>query len=262
MGKRTWPAGTPSWIDVALPDVDKGKAFYSALFGWELEDEFHEGTRIYTSARRDGQDIAGMAWLSPEMAAGGMPPAWTTYIAVDDVEKTAARVGELGGTIVAPPMDVMEYGRMTAAIDPTGAAVAFWEARDHHGADLVNVPGTWGWNELLTRDTAGAEAFYTQLLGWTATTNEGGGMKYTEFALDGRSIAGMMETPPMAPPEMPAVWLVYFVVDDTDAAVAKITELGGRVVMPPMDLPVGRIALTADNQGATFYVIRLAGEPN
>jgi predicted enzyme related to lactoylglutathione lyase len=68
----------------------------------------------------------------------------------------------------------------------------------------------------------------------------------------------MMDMPPMVPAEVPSHWLVYFAVDDTDASVAKAQELGGSVRMPPMDVPVGRFAVVADPQGATFAVIRMS----
>jgi predicted enzyme related to lactoylglutathione lyase len=258
MGTRTWAPGTPSWIDVTLPDVDKGKAFYHALFGWDYEDQFDDdGGRVYSMARKNGRDVSGLGWLSPEMAAGGMPPVWGSYVTVANVEKTAPRVAELGGTIVAPPMDVMNAGRMIVTMDPTGAVLCFWEPKEHNGADLVNEPGTFCWSELQTRDTAAAESYYTQLLGWTATTSDAAGMTYTEFSLDGRGVAGMMAMPPMVPAEMPAMWLVYFAVADCDATIAKVAELGGSVVMPPMDIPAGRFALVHDDQGSMFYVIRL-----
>ncbi|MFN8037523.1 MAG: VOC family protein [Acidimicrobiia bacterium] len=262
MGTRVWAPGTPSWVQVTVRDVDKAQAFYTALFGWEFADQFDDGgSRVYSLAQRDGQDIAGMGWLSDEMAAGGMPCLWGTFVTVENVDKTAARVAELGGTVMLPPMDVMDAGRMVLFMDPTGAALACWEPRAHNGADLVNEPGTFCWSELQTRDTKAAESFYTQLFGWTAKTSDAGGMAYTEFALDGRTLAGMMAMPPMVPAAVPPAWLVYFAVDDCDAAIAKVGELGGSVVMPPMDIPVGRFALVHDDQGAMFYVMRMNEMP-
>jgi predicted enzyme related to lactoylglutathione lyase len=67
----------------------------------------------------------------------------------------------------------------------------------------------------------------------------------------------MMQKPPMLPADVPPHWAVYFAVADTDAAVARIAELGGSVMMPPMDIEPGRFAVVADPYGAAFNVIAL-----
>ncbi len=257
----SYEPGRPCWVDVMTPDVDAAKAFYAQLFGWDAEDQLDdEGNRIYVNFSKGGRMTAGMSPMQPEMQSSGMPPVWSTYIATDDADEVAARVTELGGTVVMPPMDVMEAGRMLVAQDPTGAYVSFWRAREHTGAQLANAVGSFGWNELQTRDTAAAERFYTELVGWTAETSEGD-MPYTQFQLAGESVAGMMPMPPMVPGEVPANWLTYFVVEDCDASVAAIESAGGSVMMPPMDAPeVGRFSAVADPQGAVFAVIALSGE--
>jgi predicted enzyme related to lactoylglutathione lyase len=87
-------------------------------------------------------------------------------------------------------------------------------------------------------------------------------MTYTEWQIGEASVAGAMVMPPMVPAEVPAYWLIYFAVEDTDAAVAKATELGGSAMMPGMDTPAGRIAVLQDPQGAVFAVITMqAHEP-
>ena len=62
------------------------------------------------------------------------------------------------------------------------------------------------------------------------------------------------------PAEVPAHWAVYFASDDTDAAVAKATDLGGQLLMPPMDTPFGRVAGVSDPQGAAFRLITLTAQ--
>ncbi len=117
--------------------------------------------------------------------------------------------------------------------------------------------GQIGYLQLPALDVAASAAFYRSVFGWEPVTHEGP-MPYTEFKVGDQSIAGMMQMPPMVPAEVPSHWLVYFGVDDTDAAVARTQELGGSVRMGPMDVPVGRFAVLADPQGGTFAVIRLA----
>jgi predicted enzyme related to lactoylglutathione lyase len=67
----------------------------------------------------------------------------------------------------------------------------------------------------------------------------------------------MMQKPPMLPAEVPPHWAVYFSVADTDVSVARILELGGSVLMAPIDIEPGRFAAVADPTGAAFNVIAL-----
>jgi uncharacterized protein len=133
--------------------------------------------------------------------------------------------------------------------------VALWQASQHIGATLVNEPGTLAWNELITSDS-GDVRFYTDLLGLTTSTMDmGGGQEYTLFEVGGQQVGGSM-APPM--PGLRNHWQVYFAVADADATAAKATELGGSVVVPPFDSPVGRMAVIGDPQGAVFSIIKLA----
>jgi predicted enzyme related to lactoylglutathione lyase len=102
-----------------------------------------------------------------------------------------------------------------------------------------------------------AKRFYPAAFGWGIKDSSMGPMTYTEWQLDGKSIAGGMAMMPGAPESVPSYWLVYFAVDDTDAAVKKVQELGGRELAPAMDSPAGRFAVVADPQGAAFAVIKI-----
>jgi predicted enzyme related to lactoylglutathione lyase len=254
MPERTeYAPGTPSWIDIGT-DVEPAKQFYGSLFGWTAQDAGPpEETGGYGFFLKNGKMVAG---YGPQQNPG--PPFWTTYVSVADADEVAKKVEPAGGTVMMPPMDVMGAGRMAVFQDPQGAFISVWQPGDHKGAQLVNEPGSFSWNELNTRDAEGAKAFYTAVFGWDAVTHSGGPMPYTEFKVGDQSVAGMMPMPPMVPAEVPSHWLVYFAVDDADAAVAKAQELGGSVRMGPMDVPVGRFAILADPQGATFAAIRLA----
>jgi predicted enzyme related to lactoylglutathione lyase len=156
------------------------------------------------------------------------------------------------------PMQVFEEGSLAVFQDPAGAFIGVWQAGDHTGAELANEPGAFTWNELATRDVEAAKAFYTRVFGWEAQTNDMGGMQYTEFKVDGRSIAGMLPMGEQFPPGVPPHWLVYFAVADCDASVARVQELGGSVFAPPMDMPIGRFSVVADPQDAVFAVFQAA----
>ena len=123
---------------------------------------------------------------------------------------------------------------------------------------ILQEPGTLCWTELITRDTKAAEKFYTQLFGWSSKLGTDGGVDYTEMSNGGTPQAGLMAlTPQMG--NMPPSWTPYFAVDDCDAAAKKATQLGGRIYVPPTDIPkVGRFAVLADPQGAVFDIFKPA----
>jgi len=255
MSERTsYAPGTPCWIDLGTPDQDAAAEFYGALFDWSVEeDENAEQTGGYRVATLRDKGIGGVMKLMEE----GQPPAWSTYIAVDDVDATVAKAKEAGGSVIAEPMDVLDYGRMAFLADPSGAVLGLWKAGRNVGAGLVNEPGALSWNELNTRDVAGAKDFYGAVFGWTFD-DQG---SYTRVLLDGDPVAGILNLVEQGvPEEVPAHWQVYFAVDDTDATVEKAKAGGGGVLVEPFDTPIGRIAILHDPFRASFAVIALSQE--
>jgi predicted enzyme related to lactoylglutathione lyase len=158
------------------------------------------------------------------------------------------------------PFAVMDQGTMAVFADPTGAVFCVWQPGTHTGAELVNQPVGFCWNELATRDLAKAKDFYTKVFDWGIKSNQmPDGSEYVEWQVAGRSIAGGAGMGAMYPPQVPAHWLVYFAVANTDDTLKHVQDLGGNVVMPAMDIPQGRFAILTDPQGANFAVIQLAG---
>ena len=162
---------------------------------------------------------------------------------------------DAGGTVIAEPMDVMDAGRMSVLQDPTGAMVALWQRNQHAGSTLVGEPGTIGWQELITTDPDGAAGFFGTLLGVEPGKEDMGEMgTYTMIRAGGEDVAGIAQiTPEMG--DVPPHWLVYFVVEDADAAAVQVRSLGGQVLMEPIDIPPGRFAVVADPQGAAFAIM-------
>jgi uncharacterized protein len=248
--------GAFCWVELATSDQAAAKTFYTSLFGWTYVDNPMGEMGVYTMLKRDGRDVGALYQKGKEQE--GVPPNWLSYVSVADADATAARIGELGGTLMMPPFDVFDFGRMCVASDPTGGVFAIWQPKAHFGAGVMGDPGSFCWNELQTTDVEKAVAFYTGVFGWTTKTDSSGGeYAYTELANQGRPNGGMMKIGPHmagAPPH----WLVYFAVADCDASVARATELGANVFVPPMDIPkVGRFSVLADPQGAVFSVIKL-----
>lgn len=261
MPERTsYAPGTPSWVDVTAPDVAAARAFYEGLFGWEGQDMGPEAGG-YVMWSKGGKAVAACSPLSPEMAAAGVPAHWTTYITVADADAAAATATEAGGAVMAPPFDVMEAGRMAVLQDPTGGVFAVWQPNGMPGAEIVNEPGSLCWNELNVRDVDTAIAFYTKLFPWTVTQQPmaEGMPPYREIAVDRRMVAGCLQMTDDWPEGIPTNWLPYFAVADCDAALARVEELGGGIIVPAMDVPVGRFGACRDPHGAVFAVIALKG---
>lgn len=252
----TYANGTPSWVDLGSPDGDASVAFYGGLFGWTATEPGPvEETGGYRMLQKDGKNVAG---LGPAME--GQPNVWTTYLAVDDADKTAELVKAAGGVAFVEPMDVMDAGRMAIFADPNGAVFGVWQAGQNKGAEVVNEPGSFTWNELLTRDVDKAKRFYTQAFGLEPSDFPmGDGPPYTVLNVGDRGVGGIFAMGDEYPAEVPSHWLTYFAVDDTDASVAKATSLGATVTQEPMDIPtVGRIAVLAGPHGEMFALIKNA----
>lgn len=242
-------------MELSSPDTDAAAAFYGALMGWSASEPGPaEETGGYRLFQQDGQSVGGlMGQMQP-----GQPTAWATYVSVADADETADRVKAAGGGVIVEPMDVMDMGRMAVVADPTGAVLGIWQPGTFAGADLVNEPNSLCWNEVLTRDAEADLAFYPAVFGWVPgrPSFEGAPEGYTVWELAGRPVGGMMQlSEDVFPPELPPHWNVCFAVADCDATVAKAGDLGARVTMGPVDMPIGRFAALVDPQGASFTVM-------
>lgn len=250
-----YAAGTPCWVDVTSPDLDRTIAFYSGLFGWEGERDPRPEAGGYTMFSLNEKLVAAAS--PPPPGQEGIPPHWTTYIASDDVDATAERIREAGGTVLAEPFDVFDAGRMAVAQDPTGAAFGVWQAGAHHGAQLANEPGTLNWNECQTKDAPAAETFYCRVFDYGIDAMPMG-EPYRVLKVAGKGIGGLLQLRPEMG-DIPPNWATVFSVADTDASAATAGELGAHVLAPPTDLPeIGRYAVLRDPVGAVFGVIASA----
>jgi uncharacterized protein len=249
----TLTPGTPGWVDLGTGDLEAAKRFYGELFGWTTKTSTEPESGGYTTFHKDGKPVAGVGSLMSQ----DQPTAWTTYVITDSADDSAAKVEAGGGKVVMGPFDVFAYGRMAVLLDPTGAAFAVWQPGSMIGGELFNVPGSLIWNELMTRDAQGAKEFYSAVFGWGADDLAFGSVNYTEWRLGGKSVGGMM---PMTgdewPADLPPHWMVYFAVEDCDAAADRAGELGGSVSVPPTDIPPGRFAVLTDPQGAVFSILQ------
>src|SRR5215813_11749700 len=166
--------GTFSWAELMTTDSGKAKKFYEPLLGWDFDDMPAGPDMIYSMSKVGGQYVGGLFTMGESMK--GMPPAWASYVTVEDVDAAAKKVTANGGSIMKEPFEVMDVGRMAVVADPTGAALCLWQARKHIGAGVIHDPGAMTWNELFTGDVDRAGKFYSTLFGWTLTPVDMGPM--------------------------------------------------------------------------------------
>jgi uncharacterized protein len=257
MGERTeYTPGTFCWVELTTTDQDAAKRFYGGLLGWEADDRpVGEGGYVYSMMQVDGSNVGAIATQPDQQREAGVPPMWNSYVSVASADATAERAKELGATVHAPPFDVMDVGRMAVIQDPQGAHFEVWEPKAHFGAALVNAPGALVWNELNSPDLDASSAFYSGLFGWTVVPFEGTPEPYLSIK-NGDANAGGIR--PLAPGGAPPHWLVYFGVEELDAALARVEALGGAKLAGPIDIQVAKIAVVKDPQGAVFALY--AGE--
>ncbi|MCX3061692.1 VOC family protein [Streptomyces beihaiensis] len=248
------PEGAPVWADAMVPDLEAAKSFYAELFGWSYDPGSAEFGNYTQAKTADGKHVAALAPQMPGTPEG-TPAAWNLYLATSDAEAAVERIKGAGGTLLAEPMQVADFGTMAVAQDPGGVGFSVWQPGSHQGFETVNEPGAYGWAEVTARDTAASDAFFTSVFSYDVKKMADEHVDYQVWQLNDAPVLGRMKMPDEVPPQAPSYINVYFVVSDCDAAVATTERLGGKTLFGPVDSPFGRFACVMDQQGAAFSVI-------
>ena len=241
------------WYDLVTTDIEAAAKFYGDVIGWTCQEMGQPG-QSYSLFNVDGVGVAGLMPFPQGMMGH---PHWNGYIAVDDVDDTARRIRDAGGTIHRGPMEVPDIIRFAVVSDPQGAAFIIAKPLPARpAAELaVGTLGTIGWRELFANDWQTGFEFYERLFGWTKAEAHDMGEAgiYQLFAAGGAAIGGMMNRPPA----MPVSWWNYYInVEAIDAAAARIGRAGGSIKMGPMQVPGGLWVVQAqDPQGAFFALV-------
>jgi hypothetical protein len=252
MPAPTLVVGAPCWIDLYSSDTDKATDFYGQLFGWTTESAGPEFGGYFTFLK-DGKHVAGCMHNDGQE---GYPDAWTVYLTTDDAGRTAAAAAAQGGRVLLEPMAVAENGVMAMVVDPGQATIGVWQPGNQKGFDVRNEVGTAAWFELHTRDYDATVDFYRDVFGWDPhTAGDSPEFRYTTLGRDENALAGIMDATRFMPEGAPAAWSIYFEVDDTDATLEQVAELGGKILRPAEDTPFGRLAQAADPTGTSFKLV-------
>lgn len=242
--------GAPNWVDLATTDVLAATDFYRDMFGWEIE-KTTTPMGDYFVGNQGPRQVAGMMTIP---SGEEMPPAWTTFIYVEDVDATVGLVREAEGSVLEEPFDLPD-GRVAIVADPGGGMFGVISGVPAEGTWLAPEAGCVSWVELLTRDTAAAETFYRRVFDWKAETQLYGTTSYTTFSLDDEPVAGMMTMPAEMGEDVPPHWSIYFTVADCGEAATTAEELGGVVLRPAQAIEMGHFAVLADPQGGVFNIM-------
>jgi uncharacterized protein len=226
---RPATAGEFVWHDLVTDNPSASRAFYGALFGWTFEagDGVDPG---YTIIKRGDRPIGGIVTRkrAPDEEVGAQ---WIAYVVVSDVDRAAGAFRQAGGRIFRGPLDVRKDLRVAAVADAQGAPLGLAS----RGPKLDIATGSrelneWLWMEYIARDPDAALKFYGDALGYRHEVAEQR-ENFTYYVLStDRPRAGLFRSLFNRPT---SAWLPYIRVADPAAMAARVTELGGSVVIPP-----------------------------
>jgi len=245
------PAGEPTWMDLATPDLEVAKKFYGEIFGWSFVDTGPDFAH-YHFAQSQGRNAAGIGPIWPPDS--GQPSAWTIYIASDDAAADAERVKALGGQVLVEPMAIADSGVMAVCADPTGPVFGLWQAINHIGSGVENEHGAMTWSEVNTRDSAAARDFYSTLS--NATPHKMEEVDYYYIVQRGDDMLYGILQMDHHWEGIPPHWMGYFAVDNTDATIERAIAAGGKLQVPAFDMQYGRMAVLSDPAGANFSIVQ------
>lgn len=244
------------WYELMTTDMEAAKAFYAEVVGWGTHDASIPGM-AYTLFTTGGASVSGLMGLSEDARKRGAKPSWIGYVGADDVDDTADRIKNLGGTVHVSPKDIPEVSRFSVVADPQMALLGLlkWLKPGLGQPAELGTPGRVSWSELLAADCEKALVFYGELFGWQrADAVDIGAMgTYQLFSARGQTIGGMLTKSPRVPAPF---WLYYFNIGDIDAAAKRVKAASGQILNGPMEGPGGYwIVQCMDPQGAMFALM-------
>lgn len=237
------------WFELSCAHAEDAVAFYTETLGWKTQ-VMPMGESEYTMFAAGDQPHSG---LPPRRPGDARPSHWVSYVSVEDVDDRAAAVKANGGQVVAGPMDIPTVGRFATVTDPEGAVFNLFHAAERDPADGPSSEGGFHWNELWAKDASAVLPFYQAVLGYEVEAMEMPTGAYHVLKKDGVARGGVMTSPDA---NVPAMWLPYVHVADSDATIERAKAHGADIQAPAMDVPgVGRFGIFLDPTGAAIGVI-------
>ena len=239
------PVGRFCWLALRTPDLDKAKAFYGDVVGWQLSVQ-DMGGAPYSTFSGSGAPVC-----HAEPTKG--PASFLSYVVVDDVQAAARRVKAAGGRPIGEAHAIPGVGSMLEVQDGDGAAFSLFQPDSVEAAEVSRAPGGLLWNELWATDVPNALAFLTAVSGYVVAAMPMGGEPYHLLKHGEEMQAGVIGSPD---PSSPSAWVPYFHVVDVDAARGRALAAGATALGEIVDVPtVGRMAVLLDPQGARFAIM-------
>jgi predicted enzyme related to lactoylglutathione lyase len=241
---NTYHEGKVVWHDLLTEDIAVAKAFYSGLFGWEIQPS--RASSDYLIILNKAKPIGGITLhANPDPVV--FESIWLVTLSVTDVDDAIATTQQFKGRVLDGPFDAKGRGRMVIVEDPLGAPLVLLRSSTGDPADDQPVSGEWLWTDFFTRDIEKASAFYTALVGYEFRDLRGEDeYNYHLFSKGKHPRAGLVAH---AWETVEANWLPYVAVDDIDAVIDKARTLGGKLIAQK-----GGVAILMDPSGAAFGI--------
>lgn len=238
------------WYELMSRDKEADLKFMNQLVGWTAVDQDMGDAGTYTVLRAGETGVGGCMDMPAE--AGDAPSHIIGYCEIDDIKAAVSAAEAEGAQVYMAPTTIPDVGTFAVLADPAGATFAAIQSASDPGAEAPG-PGHFVWSEIVTHDVDATSSFYSKVFGWRTEQVDMGGRPYWLLTHPSQSnnTGGMMNPP--AEYEGPACWLYYVMVDDVDAATAKVDSLGGKVHMAPEEVPgQGRMSVIQSPSGATL----------
>ena len=242
------------WFELLTRDPKAAIAFYSEVVGWKTQPFGEDGYTMWVGSQGP---LGGVMQLPAEAAKMGAPPHWLASVQVENVDATVTLAKKLGGKVYMEAFDIPTVGRYAVLGDPQGPSISVFTPGGAMPPHDTSKEGEFCWNELVTSDSVAAFSFYSALFGWKVLQEMDMGPMgtYRIYGVGETRLGGMMTSPKSGGP--PPMWLHYLEISDLDAALARATKRGAKVMNGPMDVPGGgRVVALQDPQGAGFALHR------
>lgn len=250
-------SGRVVWYELLTSDPSAAIAFYTEVVGWKTQPWRDD----YVMWLAGDAPIGGVVRLPEKAKQLGASPFWQASVEVANLDEIVAKAKAIGGTIHHTE-DVPDIGRLAVIGDPQGAVMCAYQPQQSMADRDRSAAGMFSWHELYTTDYQAGFAFYRALYGWERIDEYDMGPmgKYLLWGRNGQTLGGMMTMPPgMKTPDgrpVPPSWMYYITTPDLDAALARATQRGARILNGPMPVPGGqRIVQLMDPQGAAFALV-------